>query len=319
MSDMRPGTQPTLYAGAWPPAAVRLFEYGRILASCAAIVVCGACLTKSAAAGGLENPRAGAIASAGQASPIFDITIPKDYRDWRLISVAHETGDLNDIRAVLGNDAAIKTYREGKFSFPDGAIIARLAWKYVPADEDNKVFGREQSFVAGPQPIWYLQLMVKDQQSTPRQAGGDSRNLTRTAIPLLARRNWRPVSPVTCRPKHRTTYTRITHPEIEKRSDTRELFASVRFQFQEREHFHEREVASVRPTQDNRPRDPRRRKRTLQALVTFTTNPAGAAIVNAVGPIRQLVEGETTAGRRYLVIASSSTAAPGKPVQIQIP
>lgn len=110
----------------------------------------------------MENPGAGAIASAGQASPIFDITIPKDYRDWRLISVAHETGDLNDIRAVLGNDAAIKTYREGKFSFPDGAIIARLAWKYVPADEDNKVFGREQSFVAGPQPIWYLQLMVKD-------------------------------------------------------------------------------------------------------------------------------------------------------------
>jgi len=58
---------------------------------------------------------------------------------------------------------------------------------------------------------------------------------------------------------------------------------------------------------------------TLQALATFTTNPAGAAIVNAVGPIRQLVEGETTAARRYLVIAASSAAAPGKPVQIQIP
>jgi len=57
---------------------------------------------------------------------------------------------------------------------------------------------------------------------------------------------------------------------------------------------------------------------TLQALAAFTTNPAGAAIVNAAGPIRQLVEGETTAERRYLVIAASSAAAPGKPVQIQI-
>ena len=56
---------------------------------------------------------------------------------------------------------------------------------------------------------------------------------------------------------------------------------------------------------------------TLQALATFTTNPAGAAIVNAVGPIRQLVEGESTAARRYLVIAASSAAAPVEPVQIQ--
>jgi YVTN family beta-propeller protein len=58
---------------------------------------------------------------------------------------------------------------------------------------------------------------------------------------------------------------------------------------------------------------------TLQALATFMTNPAGAAIVNAVGPIRQLVRGETTAARRYLAIAAGSAAAPGKPVQIQIP
>jgi YVTN family beta-propeller protein len=56
---------------------------------------------------------------------------------------------------------------------------------------------------------------------------------------------------------------------------------------------------------------------TLLALATFTTNPAGAAIVNAVGPIRQLVEGEATAARRYLVITASATAAPGKPVQIE--
>jgi hypothetical protein len=44
--------------------------------------------------------------------------------------VAHEEGDLNGLRAILSNDVAIKAYREAKLSFPDGAIIARLAWSY---------------------------------------------------------------------------------------------------------------------------------------------------------------------------------------------
>src|ERR1700691_6024006 len=86
----------------------------------------------------------------GEAAPIFGIKIPPGYRDWRLISVAHEEGNLNDLRALLGNDAAIKAYREGKLTFPDGTIIARLAWSYVPSEENNKVFGRAQSFVPGP-------------------------------------------------------------------------------------------------------------------------------------------------------------------------
>jgi hypothetical protein len=43
----------------------------------------------------------------GEAAPIFGIKIPPGYRDWRLISVAHEEGNLNDIRAILGNDVAI--------------------------------------------------------------------------------------------------------------------------------------------------------------------------------------------------------------------
>ena len=64
--------------------------------------------------------------------------------------MAHEAGDLNDFRAILGNDIAIKAYREGRLPFPDGAIIARLAWSYLPSEENNKVFGRAQSFVAGP-------------------------------------------------------------------------------------------------------------------------------------------------------------------------
>src|SRR5580658_2025725 len=74
-----------------------------------------------------------------EADPVFGIKIPPGYRDWRVISVAHEAGSNNDLRAVLGNDVAIKAYREGKLPFPDGTIIARLAWSYVPSEQNNKV------------------------------------------------------------------------------------------------------------------------------------------------------------------------------------
>ena len=106
-----------------------------------------------------------------EAAPIFGIKIYPGYRDWKLISVAHEAGNLNDIRAILGNDIAIKAYREGKLPFPDGAVIARIAWAYVPSEENNKVFGREQSFVAGPPPVWYLQFMVKDSKKYAATGG----------------------------------------------------------------------------------------------------------------------------------------------------
>src|SRR6202021_1912607 len=86
--------------------------------------------------------------------------MPPGYRDWRVITVAHEEGNNNDLRAVLGNDIAIKAFRRGTLPFPDGTIIARLAWSYVPSEENNKVFGRSQSFVAGP--ATNLQFMVKN-------------------------------------------------------------------------------------------------------------------------------------------------------------
>jgi hypothetical protein len=107
--------------------------------------------------------------SDGEADPVFGITIPPGYRDWKLISVAHEEGNLNDLRALLGNDVAIKAYREGKLPFPDGTIIARLAWSYVPSEENNKVFGRSQSFVAGP--ATNVQFMVKNSKKYAATGG----------------------------------------------------------------------------------------------------------------------------------------------------
>ena len=124
----------------------------------AAIAVCAIALI-SFAAGRTDD----------EAAPIFGIKVPSGYRDWKLISVAHEAGNLNDFRAVLGNDIAINAYREGKLPLPDGAIIARLAWSYVPSEENNKVFGREQSFVAGPPTN--VQFMVKDSKKYAETGG----------------------------------------------------------------------------------------------------------------------------------------------------
>ena len=56
----------------------------------------------------------------------------------------------------------------------------------------------------------------------------------------------------------------------------------------------------------------------LEPLAEFTTNPAGAAIVNAVGPIRQVIQGEEAAPRRYLSIRSGTADKLGPPVQVQV-
>ena len=56
---------------------------------------------------------------------------------------------------------------------------------------------------------------------------------------------------------------------------------------------------------------------TLEPLEAFTTNQAGAAIVNTVGPIRQVVRGENNVPRRYLVIVPGTATQHGSPVQVQ--
>src|SRR5215468_6412645 len=117
------------------------------------------------------------------AAPIFVKEIPPGYRDWKVVSVAHEAGDLNDIRAILGNDIAIKAYREGKLPFPEGAIVGRIAWSYVPSEENNKTFGRDQSFVAGSPAEAYLQFMIKDSKKYAATGGWGYSSFDRNGKP----------------------------------------------------------------------------------------------------------------------------------------
>src|SRR5260370_12031318 len=105
--------------------------------------------------------------SSIKGSPIYGITIPAGYRDWRLIAVGHLAGgSLKQLRAQLGNDIAIKAFREGKLPFPDGTIIAALHWNEALSDENNKALASGfpgaglQSSVAGS--AQNVLFMVKD-------------------------------------------------------------------------------------------------------------------------------------------------------------
>src|SRR5215469_10070525 len=133
------------------------------LGVCATLTVFTLYVTKSTAQRAEESqPQA-----EKNASPIYGITIPAGYRDWRLISVARLAGGkLKQLRAQLGNDIAIKAFREGKLPFPDGTIIAALHWNEAASEENNKVLASGfpgaglQSFVAGA--AENVQFMVKD-------------------------------------------------------------------------------------------------------------------------------------------------------------
>lgn len=94
---------------------------------------------------------------------------PSGYRDWTLISVAHEEGNIHSLGAVLGNDVAIKAYRGKTIPFPDGSIIAALHYRHTASEENDKIFGQAQSFVAGAPTN--VQFIVKDSKKYAATGG----------------------------------------------------------------------------------------------------------------------------------------------------
>ncbi|UZE47336.1 cytochrome P460 family protein [Rhodopseudomonas sp. P2A-2r] len=99
----------------------------------------------------------------GDASPIYGVTIPQGYRQWQLIAPAQEAEPLNELRAVLGNAVAIKAYADGALPFPDGTVLAKLAWKHVTSPEF------EPASVPGAATT--VQIMVKDSRKYAATGG----------------------------------------------------------------------------------------------------------------------------------------------------
>jgi Cytochrome P460 len=109
-----------------------------------------------------------------EAAPIYGITIPYGYREWRLIAVDHLViGKVDQLRAQFGNEIAIKAFKERQVPFPDGAIIAAQHWTHVPSEENTKVlagpFPGAQSFVVGS--TVNVQFMVKDSKKYSATGG----------------------------------------------------------------------------------------------------------------------------------------------------
>jgi hypothetical protein len=121
--------------------------------------------------------------SDGEAAPIYGIKLPQGYRDWHLISVKRLTGkqltgaggELKQLRAELGNDLAIKAFRDGTLPFPDGAIIAALHWNEDSSAADNQALaagfpglGLESTFAGSAVNV---QFMVKDSKKYAASGG----------------------------------------------------------------------------------------------------------------------------------------------------
>lgn len=97
------------------------------------------------------------------ASPIYGVTLPEGYRDWKFIAPAQEAPPLDELRAVLANDVAVQAYKEGVLPFPDGSVLVKLAYK------------RQQSTEFPPATVpgapTTVQVMVKDSKKFPDSHG----------------------------------------------------------------------------------------------------------------------------------------------------
>jgi Cytochrome P460 len=152
-------------------ATTRTLKYCGALGGCAAIALCTLYVTRPTAQG---RTQADTVAHVNNASPIYGVTIPTGYRDWKLIAVdLLVVGKLDQLRAQLGNEIAIKAFKDGKVPFPDGTIIAALHWNRVPSEDNNKVlngpFPGAQSFVVDS--AANVQFMVKDSKKYAATGG----------------------------------------------------------------------------------------------------------------------------------------------------
>jgi len=91
-----------------------------------------------AAAGVLFSAFPAATASDLSVAP-NGVTIPKGYRNWQVVAPS-QRDDKDEIRVILGNGIAMKAYRAKQLPFPDGAILAKLAWKRVKSAEFDNTF-----------------------------------------------------------------------------------------------------------------------------------------------------------------------------------
>jgi hypothetical protein len=155
--------------------SVRVVKFSGILGSLASLMLGTLCVTNSAAQSAKQSSRdAGTAAGSSNASPIYGVTIPEGYRDWKLIALNHlDTDKVHQLRAQLGNDIAVRAFKAGTLPFPDGAIIAALHWNQVTSEESDRIIGgvfpgAHSVFAGEPANV---QFMVKDSKKYAATGG----------------------------------------------------------------------------------------------------------------------------------------------------
>ncbi|TAN51202.1 MAG: cytochrome P460 [Methylococcaceae bacterium] len=94
-----------------------------------------------------------AAESAPAAAP-NGVTLPAYFKEWRIIGVS-QRNDKQSLRAILGNPAAVEAARQGRTQpWPDGAILAKIAWKDAALPE------WPAAIVPGE--LQHVEFMVKD-------------------------------------------------------------------------------------------------------------------------------------------------------------
>ena len=103
-----------------------------------------------------------AATAAGPPEAPNGIALIEGYRDWQVIAPSYRS-DKGHIRVVLGNETAVKAFREGKRPFPDGTIFVKVAWNAV----------KHPAFPVAVVPGTFTQVefMVKDSRKYKKTGG----------------------------------------------------------------------------------------------------------------------------------------------------
>jgi len=112
-----------------------------------------------AAAWALSLPFPAATAADIVAAPT-GVTIPKGYRNWQVVAPS-QRDDKDEIRVILGNNIAMRAFRAKRLPFPDGAILAKLAWKRVASAEFDNTFVPDE-----PQRVEFMEKNAKKYAAT---------------------------------------------------------------------------------------------------------------------------------------------------------
>ena len=91
------------------------------------------------------------------------MTLPEDYRDWRIISTSHRE-DSKTLRVIVGNDLAVRAARSGQTNpWPDGAILGKIVWR------DSTLPTWEKATVPGQ--FVHVEFMIKDSTKYGKTGG----------------------------------------------------------------------------------------------------------------------------------------------------